>query len=97
MRLSLTHFLIPFLVLPVMAFSWFSRKPTTAAPTAAPKAAAQPKVESGCTGVCELDMATQLCKGCMRTISEIGNWRHMSPDQKAAVVAGAEARKAAAE
>ena len=85
-----------------MAFSWFRRKPTAAsAPTpvapVAPAAAAQPEVESGCTGVCELDMASQLCKGCMRTISEIGNWRHMSREQKAAVVVDAEARKAAAE
>ena len=83
-----------------MVFSWFRRKPAVATPSAsrqtAAQAAPQPELESGCTGVCELDMATQLCKGCMRTISEIGNWRHMSPDQKAAVVSDAEARKAAA-
>ena len=44
-----------------------------------------------------MDMASQLCKGCMRTIGEIGNWRHMSAEQKAAVVAEANARKGAAE
>ncbi|MDG1499554.1 MAG: DUF1289 domain-containing protein [Planctomycetota bacterium] len=78
-----------------MAFSWFRRKPTAIPPSA--PAAAQPEVDSGCTGVCEMDMASQLCKGCMRTIGEIGNWRHMSAEQKAAVVAEANARKGAAE
>ena len=75
-----------------MVFSWFRRKSVAAAPAVE----AEPEVDSGCTGVCDLDMATKLCKGCMRTMSEIGNWRHMSAEQKAGVVEAAEARKDAA-
>ena len=76
-----------------MAFSWFRRTPKLATP---PPAAKKVEVDSGCTGVCALDMATQLCKGCMRTVSEIGNWRHMSDEQKLEVLDSAEARKASA-
>jgi predicted Fe-S protein YdhL (DUF1289 family) len=39
-------------------------------------------------------MVSQLCKGCMRTVSEIGNWRHMSTEQKITVNEAASARKA---
>lgn len=75
-----------------MAFSWFRRK--AAQPASPEPVPAQPEVDSGCTGVCELDMATQLCQGCLRTISEIGNWRHMTSEQKLAVNAAAEERRA---
>lgn len=74
-----------------MVFSWFRRKPAAAPQAPAAKAVA---VDSGCTGVCELDMVSQLCKGCMRTVSEIGNWRHMSTEQKITVNEAASARKA---
>jgi predicted Fe-S protein YdhL (DUF1289 family) len=78
-----------------MFFSWFRRKPTVAPATpAAPEAPEAPPVDSGCTGVCQLDMASQLCKGCMRTISEIGGWRHMTDVQKQAVNSAALARQA---
>ncbi|WP_068316939.1 DUF1289 domain-containing protein [Polycladidibacter hongkongensis] len=36
------------------------------------------KAESPCTGDCEIDKARGMCRGCLRTLTEIGAWRDMS-------------------
>lgn len=49
---------------------------------------------SPCIAVCTLDPETELCRGCYRTIEEIGGWMLMSPDERRQVAARiAERRK----
>lgn len=42
---------------------------------------------SPCIGICTLDPATSLCRGCRRSVQEIGRWLSMSEDERARVVA----------
>ena len=49
---------------------------------------------SPCNGVCVLDPATGWCRGCLRTIEEIGGWRTLSEAQRQAVMADRPAREA---
>jgi uncharacterized protein len=41
---------------------------------------------SPCTGVCRLNKATGICRGCRRTIDEIAAWFSLTPEQKRAVL-----------
>ena len=41
--------------------------------------------DSPCTGMCELDVTTRLCRGCYRTLDEIVGWGQMSPSEQARV------------
>lgn len=41
--------------------------------------------ESPCVHVCILDIETGWCLGCGRTATEIGDWVHLSEDQRAAL------------
>ena len=34
-----------------------------------------PSLTSPCVGVCVLDEATRLCRGCLRTIDEVAVWQ----------------------
>jgi uncharacterized protein len=43
-------------------------------------------VPSPCVKVCLLDAATGLCRGCLRTLEEIGDWLEMTPDEKRATL-----------
>jgi predicted Fe-S protein YdhL (DUF1289 family) len=43
-------------------------------------------LQSPCIGVCTIAPATSLCRGCWRSIDEIGGWRAMSASQRAAVL-----------
>ena len=45
----------------------------------------QTPVPSPCINVCEMDKATGLCRGCMRTIDEIVAWGTAGDDYKRAV------------
>ncbi len=36
---------------------------------------------SPCTGICQMDTSTGLCKGCLRTIDEIIDWS-VAPESK---------------
>jgi len=45
----------------------------------------QTPVPSPCINVCEMDKASGLCRGCMRTIDEIVAWGSASDDYKRAV------------
>ena len=40
------------------------------------------KSESPCIGLCELDRTGKFCKGCLRTINEITNWKTYSERKK---------------
>lgn len=45
----------------------------------------QTPVPSPCINVCEMDKASGLCRGCMRTIDEIVAWGGAGDDYKRAV------------
>ena len=43
-------------------------------------------MKSPCTKVCVMDLETSLCKGCYRTLDEIGRWGSMSDAERDAVM-----------
>jgi len=43
-------------------------------------------IVSPCISVCRLSATAKLCEGCWRTRNEIAGWRHMSNDEKRAVL-----------
>ena len=51
---------------------------------------------SPCLGICILDPATRHCRGCLRTVDEIARWYEAGIDEKHALLAVLEARRAAA-
>jgi len=51
-------------------------------------------VPSPCTSVCRMSPVTGLCEGCLRTIDEIAAWSRMEDDEKRAVWALLDARRA---
>jgi uncharacterized protein len=59
-----------------------------------PDRAAAP--QSPCLGICLMDPATRMCRGCLRTIAEIAGWYDASPSEKHAILARLAARRAAA-
>ena len=54
--------------------------------TVDPAASADAPVESGvpspCVSICQMDAATGLCSGCLRTIDEIAGWSCYSDAEK---------------
>jgi predicted Fe-S protein YdhL (DUF1289 family) len=42
-------------------------------------------VRSPCTGVCQIDPASGLCAGCLRTLDEIAAWSVLDDDARRAV------------
>jgi predicted Fe-S protein YdhL (DUF1289 family) len=42
---------------------------------------------SPCIGICELDSASGLCRGCWRTLQEIAKWGGMSATERRQVKA----------
>jgi len=44
-------------------------------------------IESPCVDVCELDEAAGLCRGCLRTLEEIGSWSRYTSRERALIVA----------
>jgi len=52
-------------------------------------------VPSPCISVCRIDPATRLCEGCHRTIDEIAHWGLLDDDEKLAVWADLNRRRAA--
>ncbi|WP_315833143.1 DUF1289 domain-containing protein [Bradyrhizobium prioriisuperbiae] len=44
-------------------------------------------IESPCIKVCILDAASGLCRGCARTLSEIGVWASMQDAERRAIMA----------
>ncbi|MEO8003930.1 MAG: DUF1289 domain-containing protein [Betaproteobacteria bacterium] len=51
------------------------------------------EVPSPCVNVCQMDPHTGLCRGCTRTIEEIGGWMDFSATEKLAVLEKIEARR----
>jgi predicted Fe-S protein YdhL (DUF1289 family) len=49
-----------------------------------------------CISVCQMDPRSQLCRGCGRTLREIGGWAAMSPAERAQVMAELPQRRRAA-
>jgi predicted Fe-S protein YdhL (DUF1289 family) len=39
-------------------------------------------VPSPCVSVCRMDMHTELCEGCLRTLDEIAAWGRMADEEK---------------
>lgn len=51
-------------------------------------------VPSPCINVCQLDPETNLCRGCLRSLDEIAGWLDYSIEQKLAVLARIDVRRA---
>ncbi len=49
-------------------------------------------IPSPCMSVCQMDEATGLCGGCLRTLDEIGNWGQAAAAYKRQVWRNIEAR-----
>lgn len=52
-----------------------------------------PDAPSPCIAVCILDPETELCRGCYRTLAEIGGWMTMSHAQRLEVLAAVAERR----
>lgn len=50
---------------------------------------------SPCRGICLMDPATRMCRGCLRTTTEIAAWFYADPDEKRAMLARLAERRAA--
>lgn len=50
-------------------------------------------MKSPCTKVCVMDLETGLCKGCRRTLDEIGRWGSMSDEEREKIMLALPARK----
>ena len=44
-------------------------------------------IESPCIKVCVMDAASELCRGCGRTLSEIGAWSSMPDSERQTIMA----------
>ncbi|WP_448206424.1 DUF1289 domain-containing protein [Azospirillum sp. sgz302134] len=53
-------------------------------------------VPSPCISVCKLTSDRSHCTGCLRTLGEIRAWKNMQPDEKRALLAELEERRATA-
>ena len=49
---------------------------------------------SPCLGICLMDPATRLCRGCLRTVEEIAGWYEATPAEKRAILARLAQRRA---
>lgn len=54
-------------------------------------------MESPCINLCILDEQHGLCRGCFRTLDEIGNWGVFPPADRQRIMAALEARRTAYE
>jgi hypothetical protein len=50
-------------------------------------------MESPCINICILDEQRGLCRGCYRTLDEIGNWGMLSAAERQRVMASLAARR----
>ncbi len=57
------------------------------------RAGLRPGVPSPCISVCEMDEAHSRCKGCFRTLEEIGVWSRASDAEKLLIWQQIEARQ----
>jgi uncharacterized protein len=54
---------------------------------AEPQLAFEPAPPSPCIGICLIDPATRLCRGCLRHIEEIATWYNGTAAEKRAILA----------
>ena len=50
-------------------------------------------ISTPCVGVCVLDAASGLCRGCRRTLDEIARWMTLSEPERRAIMRVLPARK----
>lgn len=50
-------------------------------------------VPSPCVNVCQMDPATGLCRGCLRTLEEIAGWLDFSVSEKRQVLESLDERR----
>jgi predicted Fe-S protein YdhL (DUF1289 family) len=50
-------------------------------------------IASPCVSICEMDAATGLCRGCLRTLDEIAAWSVLDAEGKRRVLAALPARR----
>jgi predicted Fe-S protein YdhL (DUF1289 family) len=48
---------------------------------------------SPCLGICLMDPATRMCRGCLRTIAEIAGWYEANTAEKRTILARLAARR----
>src|SRR5213079_3024710 len=53
----------------------------------------EPNPFSPCLGICLMDPATRMCRGCLRTIDEIRTWYEASAAEKRAILARLDERR----
>lgn len=58
-------------------------------------AASRADVPSPCINVCQMDAASGLCRGCLRTLDEIASWSRAGDDEKRRILAAVDQRRAA--
>ena len=56
----------------------------------------EPNPASPCLGICLMDPATRMCRGCLRTIDEIRDWYLASAADKRTILERLATRRAAA-
>ncbi len=56
----------------------------------------EPSPYSPCLGICLMDPATRMCRGCLRTIDEIRGWYEASAADKRAILERLAARRGVA-
>ncbi len=54
-------------------------------------------MESPCINICILDEERGLCRGCLRSLDEIGNWGFYSEAERKRIMAELEMRRATTE
>ena len=50
-------------------------------------------MESPCINICILDEEQGLCRGCLRTLDEIGNWGFFTPAERQRIMVSLAARR----
>jgi uncharacterized protein len=53
-------------------------------------------VETPCIAVCEIDRALQQCRGCYRTLREIGTWLQFTDEERHTIMTELPQRRAQA-
>lgn len=61
-----------------------------------PGAAIETTPVSPCVGICLMDPATRMCRGCLRTVAEIAAWYEAGAAEKRAILARLALRRAQA-
>lgn len=51
------------------------------------------EVPSPCVEICHLDFTKEVCRGCLRTLDEIGVWSISNNDERRRILANVEERK----